>query len=75
MFPLGEIVMKIEKLLVSSSMLAAMCERTSADNLKLLEPFVLVCLIQLSRETKFLKKKSLHGLKIGLRFKQCLKRF
>lgn len=44
MFPLGEIVMKIDKLLVSSSMLTAMCEKTNADNLKLLEPFVLVCL-------------------------------
>lgn len=36
--------MKIDKLLVSSAMLAAMCEKTGVDNLRMLEPFVLVCL-------------------------------
>lgn len=44
MFPQGAIVMKIDRLLVSSAMLTALCEKKSVDNLKLLEPFVLVCL-------------------------------
>lgn len=44
MFPLGAIIMKIDRLLVSSAMLTALCTKKSADNLKLLEPFVLVCL-------------------------------
>lgn len=44
MFPQGAIVMKIDKLLVSSAMLTALCEKKSVDNLKLLEPFVWVCI-------------------------------
>ena len=53
MFMLGEISMKIDKLLISSAMLAAMCEKTGIDNLKMLEPFVLVCLANICepRET------------------------
>lgn len=44
MFPVGGIVMNIDKLLVSSAMLTAMCKKDDTDNLKLLEPFVLVCI-------------------------------
>ena len=39
--------MKIDRLLVSSSMIAAMCEKSAIDNLKLLEPFVIVCISDL----------------------------
>lgn len=44
MFPVGGILMHIDKLLVSSAMLTAMFKKDDTDNLKLLEPFVLLCI-------------------------------
>lgn len=47
MFLIGEITMKIDKLLISSAMLAAMCEQVGVDNLKMLESFIIVCLVDM----------------------------
>ncbi|MBD5133371.1 MAG: hypothetical protein HDT38_02690 [Clostridiales bacterium] len=48
--------MKIDKLLISSAMLAAMCEKTGADNLKMLESFVLVCLADICEPKETIPK-------------------
>lgn len=56
MFLLGEVAVKIDKLLISSAMLAAMCEKTGIDNLKMLEPFVLVCLANICEPKETIPK-------------------
>lgn len=48
--------MKMDRLLISSSMIAAMCEKNAIDNLKLLEPFVIVCLADLFDPGESIKK-------------------
>ena len=56
MFPAGGVCMKMNRLLISSSMIAAMCEKSATDNLKLLEPFVIVCLSDLFVPGEQIKK-------------------
>ncbi len=54
--------MKMNRLLISSSMIAAMCEKSAIDNLKLLEPFVIVCLADLFVPGEQIKKEKVISL-------------
>ena len=62
MFPTGGVCMKMNRLLISSSMIAAMCEKSATDNLKLLEPFVIVCLADLFVPGEQIKKEKVISL-------------
>ena len=62
MFPAGGVCMKMNRLLISSSMIAAMCEKSATDNLKLLEPFVIVCLSDLFVPGEQIKKEKVISL-------------